>query len=79
MIKSGGKIKVDQTHLETVLPNFGRKVLILNGEYRGCTATLESIDEKKFCANVKICSGKYKGVEVEGIKYEDISKKADQS
>jgi len=78
MIKSGGKIKVDQTHLETVLPNFGRKVLILNGEYRGCTGTLDSIDEKNFCADVRICSGKYKGDKVVGIKYEDISKKADQ-
>ncbi|XP_044538275.1 DNA/RNA-binding protein KIN17-like [Gracilinanus agilis] len=74
MIDSGDKLKLDQTHLETVIPAPGKRVLVLNGGYRGNEATLESINEKMFSATVMIETGPLKGRRVEGIQYEDISK-----
>ncbi|XP_005993942.1 DNA/RNA-binding protein KIN17 isoform X2 [Latimeria chalumnae] len=76
MIDSGDKLKLDQTHLETVIPAPGKRVLVLNGGYKGNEAILDSIDEKKFCATVTIDSGPLKGRRVEGVQYEDISKLA---
>ncbi|XP_015681418.1 DNA/RNA-binding protein KIN17 [Protobothrops mucrosquamatus] len=73
---SGDKLKLDQTHLETVIPAPGKKVLILNGGYRGNEAMLQSISEKAFSATVLIESGPLKGRQVEGVPYEDISKLA---
>ncbi|OWF36588.1 DNA/RNA-binding protein KIN17-like [Mizuhopecten yessoensis] len=74
VIDSGDKLKVDQTHLETVIPATGKTVIIVNGAYRGYEAVLESIKEKKFCCTVSIKSGPLKGRMIEDIKYEDISK-----
>ncbi|XP_021240015.1 DNA/RNA-binding protein KIN17 isoform X1 [Numida meleagris] len=76
MIDSGDKLKLDQTHLETVIPAPGKKVMVLNGGYRGNEGILESINEKKFSATIIIDSGPLKGRRVEGIQYEDISKLA---
>lgn len=77
MLNSGDKIRVDQTHLETVLPTFGKKVVILRGEHKGEIAVMKAVNVDKFCAEVEICTGKHSGRVVKGIKYEDISKKAD--
>ncbi|KAK1345625.1 hypothetical protein QTO34_008088 [Cnephaeus nilssonii] len=76
MIDSGDKLKLDQTHLETVIPAPGKRILVLNGGYRGNEATLESINEKTFSATIVIETGPLKGRRVEGIQYEDISKLA---
>lgn len=74
MVDSGDKIRVDQSHLETVIPAQGKKVLIVNGAYRGEEAILESIDEKKFSCSVNIANGPLKGRVINHIEYEDISK-----
>uniref|UniRef100_A0A671FKU0 DNA/RNA-binding protein KIN17 n=1 Tax=Rhinolophus ferrumequinum TaxID=59479 RepID=A0A671FKU0_RHIFE len=76
MIDSGDKLKLDQTHLETVIPAPGKRILVLNGGYRGNEGTLESINEKTFSATIVIETGPLKGRRVEGIQYEDISKLA---
>ncbi|XP_029902138.1 DNA/RNA-binding protein KIN17 [Myripristis murdjan] len=76
MINSGDKLKLDQSHLETVIPAPGKRVLILNGPYRDTEALLEGIDEKNFCATLTIDSGRMKGKRVDGIAYEDFSKLA---
>uniref|UniRef100_A0A8I3MD28 DNA/RNA-binding protein KIN17 n=3 Tax=Canis lupus TaxID=9612 RepID=A0A8I3MD28_CANLF len=76
MIDSGDKLKLDQTHLETVIPAPGKRILVLNGGYRGNEGTLESINEKTFSATIIIETGPLKGRRVEGIQYEDISKLA---
>ncbi|XP_055963977.1 DNA/RNA-binding protein KIN17-like [Sorex fumeus] len=76
MMHSGDKLKLDQTHLETVIPAPGKRILILNGSYRGNEGTLESINEKAFSAAVVIETGPFKGHRVEGIQYEDLSKLA---
>ncbi|KAM9705048.1 DNA/RNA-binding protein KIN17 [Menidia menidia] len=75
MVDSGDKLKLDQNHLETVIPAPGKRVLILNGPYRDTEAVLEGIDEKNFSATLTLDSGHQKGKTV-GIAYEDFSKLA---
>lgn len=52
-------MKLDQAHLETVLPAIGKKVLILNGAYRGEQAIMENIYPDDFCAKVSIACVSY--------------------
>ncbi|CAG5117939.1 unnamed protein product, partial [Candidula unifasciata] len=54
MLDSGDKLKVDQTHVETVIPGIGKSVLIVNGAYRGEQAVLDAINVDKFCCTVRI-------------------------
>ncbi|XP_047431763.1 DNA/RNA-binding protein KIN17 [Mugil cephalus] len=75
MIDSGDKLKLDQNHLETVIPAPGKRVLILNGPYRDTEAVLEGIDEKSFSATLTLETGQQKGKTVD-IAYEDFSKLA---
>lgn len=56
MIDSGHTLKLDQSHLETVIPAVGRQVLVVNGAYRKCRAILNSLDEKNFCVSITIDS-----------------------
>jgi DNA/RNA-binding protein KIN17 len=74
MLDSGDKLKVDQTHVETVIPGIGKTVMVVNGAYRGEEATLESIDVSNFCCTISIKSGLLKGRVVESVQYEDVSK-----
>ncbi|XP_044132674.1 DNA/RNA-binding protein KIN17 isoform X1 [Bufo gargarizans] len=75
LVDSGDKLKLDQTHLETVIPVPGKQILILNGGYKGNLGILESIKEKSFSATIVIDSGLLKGRKVD-ISYEDFSKVA---
>ncbi|KAM7378493.1 hypothetical protein PAMA_013412 [Pampus argenteus] len=75
MIDSGDKLKLDQNHVETVIPAPGKQVLIVNGSHRDTQATLEGIDEKSFCATLTLISGQQKGKRV-NVAYEDFSKLA---
>uniref|UniRef100_A0A3Q1FC27 DNA/RNA-binding protein KIN17 n=1 Tax=Acanthochromis polyacanthus TaxID=80966 RepID=A0A3Q1FC27_9TELE len=75
MIDSGDKLKLDQNHLETVIPAPGKRVLILNDQYRDLEAVLEGIDEKNFSATLTLDSGQQKGKRVD-VAYEDFSKLA---
>ncbi|KAL7370546.1 hypothetical protein ABVT39_003667 [Epinephelus coioides] len=75
MIDSGDKLKLDQNHVETVIPAPGKRVLILNGPYRDTEALLEGIDEKNFSATLTLDSGPQKGKRVD-VAYEDFSKMA---
>ncbi|XP_076448545.1 DNA/RNA-binding protein KIN17-like [Babylonia areolata] len=74
MLDSGDTLKVDQTHVETVIPAIGKSVMVVNGAYRGEEATLESLDEKNFSCSIRISQGLLKGRVVQGVQYEDISK-----
>lgn len=74
LIETGEKIKVDQAHLETVIPVIGKPVLVLNGGYRGYKAILKTMNEKAFCVTIEIASGVLQGREVPNVQYEDISK-----
>ncbi|EGT32508.1 hypothetical protein CAEBREN_05005 [Caenorhabditis brenneri] len=74
-LDDGTVVKLDQEHVETVIPSIGRHMMVVNGAYRGTEVTLESIDEKRFCVRVKIASGPTRGREIE-VPYEDASKLA---
>jgi DNA/RNA-binding protein KIN17 len=74
MLDSGHKVKLDQAHLQTVIPAVGRPVVVVNRAYRGCSATLKELHEKKFCVTIEISSGPLKGRIVDNVEYEDISK-----
>lgn len=52
MIENGDILRIDQDYLETVIPNIGGSVLVVNGAYRGEECTVESID--KYSAQLKI-------------------------
>lgn len=74
LLDSGKKLKLDQEHLETVIPAVGRLVKIVNGAYRGETATLLSLDELNFSVEIEIASGLLQGRKLKNVQYEDISK-----
>lgn len=74
MLDSGHKLKLDQAHLETVIPAVRRTVLVVNGAYRGCNAILKEVDEKNYCVMIEISSGPLKGRIVDKVDYEDICK-----
>lgn len=74
MLDSGDKLKLDQEHLETVIPQVGREVKVVNGAYVGEIAILQDINFDKFCCRIKIDSGSGRGRVLDGIKYEDICK-----
>ncbi|XP_031096076.1 KIN17-like protein [Ipomoea triloba] len=67
-------LRVDQEELETVIPQIGGLVKIVNGAYRGSNARLLSIDTDKFAAKVQIEKGIYDGKVLKAIEYEDICK-----
>jgi DNA/RNA-binding protein KIN17 len=56
LVDSDTILKCDQSHLETVLPAIGKKVLVVNGAYRGLEAVLEDIDSETFTAKISISS-----------------------
>ncbi|KAG6399749.1 hypothetical protein SASPL_141232 [Salvia splendens] len=61
MLENKHVLRVDQEELETVLPQIGGLVKIVNGVYRGQIARLLSIDTDRFCAKVQIEKGVYDG------------------
>ena len=73
LISTGAKLKLDETHLETVIPGLGKPVVILKGPYRGEEATLKELDIKNFSAILEISSGPQKG-EIVCLAYENFSK-----
>lgn len=75
---SNDLIKIDQDHLETVIPSEGKLVKIINGAYRGHEAILRKIHVDKFCATLEISSGVLRGRKLSEIQYEDFSKIADK-
>lgn len=70
MNQTGGKVKLDQTHLETVIPAKGRKVVVLRGKYRGQEAVLDTIKVEAFKADLLVNNS-----DLITLPYEDFSKK----
>jgi len=77
MIDTNDKIRVDQAHVETVIPAIGKKVLIVNGAYRGQEATLEDIHQDSYSVDVTLLTGSMVGIRLDNMAYEDVSKLAD--
>ncbi|CAN0904044.1 KIN17-like protein [Linum grandiflorum] len=61
MLESKHRLRVDQVELETVIPQIGGLVKIVNGAYRGSNARLLGVDTDNFCAKVQIEKGIYDG------------------
>ncbi|ETI39154.1 hypothetical protein L917_14493 [Phytophthora nicotianae] len=78
LLDSGDVLRLDQDDLETVIPKPGRKVKIVNGLGRGCTAKLLDISVDDFCARIRIDSGSYRGEILDRVEYEDICRLADE-
>ncbi|OMO53464.1 hypothetical protein CCACVL1_28618 [Corchorus capsularis] len=76
MLESTHVLRVDQEELETVIPQIGGIVRIVNGAYCGSNARLLGVDTDKFCAKVQIEKGVYDGRVIQAIEYEDICKVA---
>jgi DNA/RNA-binding protein KIN17 len=76
MLESKHVLRVDQAELETVIPQIGGLVRIVNGAYRGATAKLLGVDTDKFCAKVQIEKGAYVGRVLKAVEYEDVCKVA---
>ncbi|KAG6620552.1 hypothetical protein I3842_Q061100 [Carya illinoinensis] len=74
MLESKHVLRVDQAELETVIPQIGGLVRIVNGAYRGAIAKLLGVDTEKFCAKVQIEKGAYVGRVLKAVEYEDICK-----
>eukprot|EP00092_Neocalanus_flemingeri_P019517 GFUD01021143.1.p1 GENE.GFUD01021143.1~~GFUD01021143.1.p1 ORF type:complete len:397 (-),score=131.61 GFUD01021143.1:76-1266(-) len=74
MNDTNAKVKLDQNHLETVIPQEGREVVILWGQWEGVTAILRNIDTEKFSASLRLETGTFKGDKVK-LPYEQFSKK----
>ncbi|GFZ14910.1 DNA/RNA-binding protein Kin17, conserved region [Actinidia rufa] len=70
--KQKGVVRKDE--LETVIPQIGGLVRIVNGAYRGSNARLLAVDTDKFCAKVQIEKGIYDGRVLQAVEYEDICK-----
>ena len=51
---AGHVIKIDQEHLETVIPAIGKDVLVVGGKYAGSTAILRKVRIEEFCADVEL-------------------------
>lgn len=54
VINSSTKIKVDQNHVQTVIPLVSSTIRIVNGAYRGEYATLEQVDKEKGTCEVTL-------------------------
>lgn len=74
MLESKHVLRIDQEELETVIPQIGGLVRIVNGAYRGSYARLLAVDTDKFCAKVQIEKGIYDGRVIKAVEYEDICK-----
>ncbi|KAK4790214.1 hypothetical protein SAY86_017518 [Trapa natans] len=74
ILDSKDVLKVDQEELETVIPQIGGLVRVVNGAYRGSNARLLGINTDEFCAKVQIEKGVYDGRVIPAIAYEDICK-----
>eukprot|EP01134_Creolimax_fragrantissima_P000467 CFRG0467T1 len=73
MLDTGDVIKIDQAHLETVIPQIGGTVIVLNGKYQGERGMLESVDTDKFSASIRL---KDVSLTIGDVQYEDFCKTA---
>ncbi|KAK0163354.1 hypothetical protein PV327_007045 [Microctonus hyperodae] len=70
----GHLIKIDQEHLETVIPAIGKFVIIVQGKYKGCKATLEKVRIEEYSVDVELVKEKKY---VKRLPYEHICKYID--
>lgn len=54
MIDTNDKIRINQVHVETVIPVIGTNVLVVNGAYRGQQAILKDIHTDTFSVDITL-------------------------
>ena len=54
ILKLNKQVSIKEKYLETVIPKFGRKVMILNGKYKHKIGTLKDINKKKFIVKIYV-------------------------
>ncbi|XP_012278713.1 DNA/RNA-binding protein KIN17 [Orussus abietinus] len=69
-VVEGHVLKIDQEHLETVIPAIGKEVLILKGKYAGCTAIVQKVRVEEYSIDVELKTGDI----VKRLPYEDVCK-----
>ena len=74
MLDSKDKLKIDQSHLRTVIPAIGKPVLIVGGFHRGSQGVLEKLHIDQYCVSVTITQGAARGKTVDRVLYEDVCK-----
>ena len=74
MTDSGDVIRMDQLYLETVIPNIGREVLVVNGANRGHKGRVLRVSPDRFSVDIEMLEGALTGTEVKGLEYEDVCK-----
>ena len=73
-LDGGARLRLDQDHLQTVLPRAGQPLLVLNGRARGYRARLLTVHEADFCCDVVVEQGPLAGQQLSRLEYEDVSK-----
>lgn len=68
------KLKLDQNHVETVIPNVGGKVMVVNGMHAGREAELIKLNQDNFCVDIKLKSGPAIGKIITRLPFEDVCK-----
>ena len=74
MNDSGDLLKLDQDDLETVIPDLGKRVLVVNGRWRGEVARVLAMDQERFCVAVELVGGPDAGRKLDRMEYEDVCK-----
>jgi len=68
------KLKLDQNHVETVIPNVGGRVIVVNGMHVGREAEIIKIDSDNCCVDIKLKSGPAIGKIITRSPFEDVCK-----
>merc|ERR1711879_968459 len=71
MVKSGTVADIDERFLETVVPAFGRAVIVCGGKHVNKEGILESLEQRTLLGTIALASGKRVKVSID-----DFSKKA---
>lgn len=72
------KLKVDQAHVQTVIPPLGEYVLVVNGAYRSEVAIVKGIDKDRNVVDICIDSGLCRGRLVRDVAMDDVCKINDE-
>ena len=74
MTDTGDIIEIDQLYLETVIPNIGRDVLVVNGANRGHRGRILRVSRETFSVEIEMLDGPLTGTKVKGVEFEDVCK-----
>ncbi|CAE7253325.1 Kin [Symbiodinium sp. KB8] len=58
MVESRDLIRLDQEMLETVIPNLGKPVMVVKGQYKGKKGHMRTVDLEAFCVTVQLEDGR---------------------